>query len=841
MGAYRSDIIQSLGGVEGILEHTLFKATYHSTWEGLFWERQCFAPDTEVLMFDGSIKQVQHVCIGDQLMGDDGAPRAVTELVNGRTDLFKRVHVAEWEKSFMVTPEHVLVLRVSSDAMSTRYVGTCKAVELSWLDRFYQLHTKRFNSEESREEAERTGLEYVNKLVDVLRPGDIVEMTVTRYETLPQTIQSKLLLYRVFMTQKAMAMELDASAHQEEMLLDDDEHKRVSPLLPIKNDRYQYETAPFMITDIDVEQSEFYGWQVEGTNRRFLLADSTVTHNSGFEESMQYKKLTNAQRAGLNQIPNRRFTLWWSPTINRSSVYVGFQVQLDLTGIFMHGKIPTLKVSYIQIFRAHLWQKIHEAIVLDLCLRDDQLVLCADGTHRPARDIDIGSMLVGDDHQPRRVLAVHRGVAPMYRFQSKQASTACKFSGSGFVCTPNHIICLRLANPTLREIATKTSEGLSAHMIVTYPEVVYDAELGFDRFNLGSRVFRVDPNQFGGLTENAQERCLAAAQSHHEALAFLRKQEAAWESLIWEVKASDFVRFRDRYPALARECRLYLVPAMCLSWDQEEGTLVQQLAAQANLSMHELGWIVGLWLGDGSAFDTRITVDLRGDEESLDRLRDVASKMGLHIVIPRQFPSQAKIDDNSRQVLLSTSNECNNKLINRFWDILTRLRLVGKDLDEACISNLVSTPEQFRRGLLAGAIDSDGHMPISSGHRHYVFTQAVSHAGIVNLVLRVARSLGARCSARLEHYVDPLNGAERSRYALCISGTSKLCSLHCAMSRKCMSQESMDRPFQEDPYTYSFDVMEEPAASFTGFQIEGTTSRFLLADGTVTHNCQVRG
>ena len=66
---------------------------------------------------------------------------------------------------------------------------------------------------------------------------------------------------------------------------------------------------------------------------------------------MKYKKLTNAQRSGLNQIPNRRFTLWWSPTINRANVYVGFQVQLDLTGIFMHGKIPTLKISLIQIFR----------------------------------------------------------------------------------------------------------------------------------------------------------------------------------------------------------------------------------------------------------------------------------------------------------------------------------------------------------------------------------------------------------------------------------------------------------------------------------------------------------
>ena len=30
------DVIAALGGVEGILEHTLFKGTYFPTWEGKF-------------------------------------------------------------------------------------------------------------------------------------------------------------------------------------------------------------------------------------------------------------------------------------------------------------------------------------------------------------------------------------------------------------------------------------------------------------------------------------------------------------------------------------------------------------------------------------------------------------------------------------------------------------------------------------------------------------------------------------------------------------------------------------------------------------------------------------
>ena len=106
----------------------------------------------------------------------------------------------------------------------------------------------------------------------------------------------------------------------------------------------------------------------------FLCANDSQSYYVTYFLTSQIciKMLTNAQRSGLTQIPNRHFTLWWSPTINRANVYVGFQVQLDLTGIFMYGKIPTLKISLIQIFRAHLWQKIHESITMDVVQVFDQ-------------------------------------------------------------------------------------------------------------------------------------------------------------------------------------------------------------------------------------------------------------------------------------------------------------------------------------------------------------------------------------------------------------------------------------------------------------------------------------
>jgi pre-mRNA-processing factor 8 len=68
---------------------------------------------------------------------------------------------------------------------------------------------------------------------------------------------------------------------------------------------------------LESEVTEWAGFRVD-QDQLYLRHDHVVLHNSGFEESMKFKKLTNAQRSGLNQIPNRRFTLWWCKCISLS-------------------------------------------------------------------------------------------------------------------------------------------------------------------------------------------------------------------------------------------------------------------------------------------------------------------------------------------------------------------------------------------------------------------------------------------------------------------------------------------------------------------------------------------
>ena len=313
LNSYRTDVIQALGGVETILEHTLFKATAFPSWEGLFWERACLAYGTQLLRFDGSKVSVEDVEEGDLLLGPDGGPRRAFNIVDGEERLFRLKIDHQDQEDLVVTSNHILVF-----------------------------HREKMASLAQHDRADSMEPDNVKSASPAY---DTVEITAADFAALDDSIKAQHLLFKSPL--------IDSRKHAAECSAVTSHHFGVKEIT--------LESEPTRWAGFRVDQDQLY-----------LRHDYLVLHNSGFEDSMKFKKLTNAQRSGLNQIPNRRFTLWWSPTINRSSVYIGFQVQLDLTGIFLHGKIPTLKISLIQIFRAHLWQKIHESVVMDLCQVFDQ-------------------------------------------------------------------------------------------------------------------------------------------------------------------------------------------------------------------------------------------------------------------------------------------------------------------------------------------------------------------------------------------------------------------------------------------------------------------------------------
>ena len=76
---------------------------------------KCHAKDTPIMLYDGSIKLVQDIVVGDQLMGDDSTPRLVTSLARGRETMYKVVPRSRNHNSYIVNKSHILSLKAHSN------------------------------------------------------------------------------------------------------------------------------------------------------------------------------------------------------------------------------------------------------------------------------------------------------------------------------------------------------------------------------------------------------------------------------------------------------------------------------------------------------------------------------------------------------------------------------------------------------------------------------------------------------------------------------------------------------------------------------------------------------
>lgn len=72
---------------------------------------KCYCPNAEVIMFDGSIKKVKNIIVGDKLMGPDSKPRTVLATTNGFGQLYKVKPVKG--DSHIFNEDHIFTLRAS--------------------------------------------------------------------------------------------------------------------------------------------------------------------------------------------------------------------------------------------------------------------------------------------------------------------------------------------------------------------------------------------------------------------------------------------------------------------------------------------------------------------------------------------------------------------------------------------------------------------------------------------------------------------------------------------------------------------------------------------------------
>ena len=150
---------------------------------------KCHGIDTPILMYDGSIKMVQDIIVGDVIMGDDSQPRNVLSLGRGVDDLYE-VIPSKGEK-YVVNSEHILCLKQSG-------IGCIKLIKNVSGSISYK--TIRLNNKTCRLEHKNYSNidDAKNYLQNFEEEENIIEISIKDYLNLPKEITKNWLKgYRV--------------------------------------------------------------------------------------------------------------------------------------------------------------------------------------------------------------------------------------------------------------------------------------------------------------------------------------------------------------------------------------------------------------------------------------------------------------------------------------------------------------------------------------------------------------------------------------------------------------------------------------------------------------------
>ena len=282
---------------------------------------KCLAKDTPILMYDGTIKMVQDVVIGDQLMGDDSTPRNVLSLARGRETMYKVC--SKKGGAYIVNESHILSLKYGTPQ------GT--VLDISVLD--YLALPESYHGSDGSLYGYRVPVVFPEKPVE-MEPylvgywfGDEHSFSTQESYVIKSMFQNKHipLHYKCNSRQNQLALLaglIDSAGYyhdngyeiiqQNEVLLDDIVYLARSlgfaaykKNLQTAGTYYKIEIYGPGLEDIPVRcprkkghpqkqnkdvlnyriwleklpEDDYYGFEIDG-NRRFVLGDFTVTHNT---------------------------------------------------------------------------------------------------------------------------------------------------------------------------------------------------------------------------------------------------------------------------------------------------------------------------------------------------------------------------------------------------------------------------------------------------------------------------------------------------------------------------------------------------------------------------------
>ena len=286
----------------------------------------CFSADTQIIMWDGTIKNASDIAVGDQLIGDDGTIRTVEELVQGEDNMYEIVQYTA--EKYIVNSQHKLCLKIGDtkddhnlditvyeymklpDINKERLFGY-KSLGVNWPKQTVEIHPYILGmwlgdirlSDPSQliklscynlVNNKHIPLQYIVNdrktrlylLAGIIDAGGYLtkkgkNVTIIQENCLLSEDITTLCRSLGFITDITKKNNTLITGYRYEIYLSGDRLEEIPTLLPKKRCVSDDSFIDLLRTPIKVNKvgiSKYYGWRVDG-NKKFVLKDFTVAHN----------------------------------------------------------------------------------------------------------------------------------------------------------------------------------------------------------------------------------------------------------------------------------------------------------------------------------------------------------------------------------------------------------------------------------------------------------------------------------------------------------------------------------------------------------------------------------
>jgi hypothetical protein len=261
---------------------------------------KCLGENTPVMMADGTLKYVQNVGIGELLMGDDFEPRVVLSTTFGEDNLY--LVEQTYGMSYIVNAPHILCLSLNQKEDVLEQAQYFCARQEAFQSIGKCLYGYKVFPEEATRVWENSSINLYSILSSANERGNKLPLEITlnknpimrwmalqllikfygSYDEEDNThyIETKL-IWDVYTLGQSLGIKCNIlSSNMIKIIVNKREIKDDTP--PTVEKYSTLRVSP-------IGRGKYYGFEISG-NKRFLLGDFTVTHNTTLIKSIMYEK-----------------------------------------------------------------------------------------------------------------------------------------------------------------------------------------------------------------------------------------------------------------------------------------------------------------------------------------------------------------------------------------------------------------------------------------------------------------------------------------------------------------------------------------------------------------------